>query len=1750
MGKYPLPWLIFPLKTQSDHLDEARYRIQLQYARIGKRRCRQHSMPANASSPAASGPAGSHFEAQVGAAYLLALLTGSEPRGLPGTTIESIKLQRAAEGHPLDDVIIHAHDGRGSPAVLEVQVKRTISFTPTDDVFQKVIEQIARASQLPHFWTSRHELAIATARTSRKIDGAYQDVLTWARQLGDAATFFSRISRAGSANDDMRTFVSTFRTHLQNSRVPSDDDSVWRLLRRLQILVFDFTAQGSASEDLAKERAVRALHADDSARAGGLWSTLIELVLRSAASGGERKRGDLITELGSQGFRLAGERRYSTARAVLAEAARHALDDIADQVGGAKLTRHEFVTAIHAALDVGRYVEIRGDAGVGKSGLLKHFAEQTATEAPVIVLSPIRTTPRGWMAMRDVIGFDGTARELLTDLAGDGAAILFIDNLDFFKEDERTTVVDLVREVSNVPGFAVIATARRNSGVDEPSWLPADALRRLGSTDPIVIGEPSSAEVEEIRQAAPGLAFLLADSHPARNVARNLFRLDRLAAGAAPESMPRSEVDMALHWWETADGAPGQNQRERARVLRALAEQALVRAEPLEIKDQPDGAVNALIASETLRDLGGDRVSFRHDVLREWAIGSLLHVEPERIGQLPLARPASAALARGVELAARTAIERSGDSKAWESLLERLSGADVHGSWRRAALLALVRSEVSSELLTRAADYLLADRGALLRELIRVVIAVESEPAARLFASIGMDPAIIPTSLNVPSGPSWYRLIVWILRLGDKLPNAAIPDVVDLYAAWSSGMLGIDPLTPKLQARLLGWLNEIEAVRDNATLRDLREPFGGEIDYDRMRSLEADIRSAFMLFANRTPQLAADYLRHLGSRRRGEDAIHGILKFRGTLAQAAPAELADLTANALIRKPDQQDRLRRDEREEPFEYVDHYFLPASPSQGPFLDLLTHSPQHGLTLIRRLVDHAISFHSGGREPGADAITVVFCDGERSFPWQRSYYWSRDANGNYSVTSALMALEVWAHRQIEAGESFDSVLSDVLGPAGSPAAYLLIAVDLILSHWPKSRDSAIPFLASPELLSLDRERQLHDGFEYPDLFGLKALQKEPSGTASLADLKKRPSRKVSLEYPLGNIAVHGPAATREQLAELLRQMAERLGPPEPKSTMRDPRLMVVYALNLLDPANWQDATVTLRDGSTSSVRQYVSPEAERMHLEALQAESAPMNVDTNMQLALNAALDDRSRSSPEFAAAAVKWAQSTTDSQGSLDEARMRDQAIVAAAMIAMRDGDAELRASQVEWAREIFATVLGAKTDPAPRFRDGLQFNSAAIALVGTVYMAGERARPEQIQGILQVAAHGDPAAAHGLGPVADVLASIDERLLRAVLRCAFASCIQRRRSWDATDEERSSDRDQRRQKLDAVIDAEMAWLGGSGAEPEWPAFSDEEVRRRLHLRLPGSPAESPERVKRSPDEYANHQAAALWLRSANRLGDVSKHPWLRDIARVYNQWTMAANGVSFDRNEDIDNPPLEWNDAYFELLARTLAGLSIREIEQLALGPLISLPDEPFFDAVADFVRSVDAVYFDGQGITETAAVAVRAKLAERLMESSGWRWTVTRPSPSIERHIGSAIATLFFNQHGFVRPTKCYLLPPGIDRLLPFLPVLEQLARSGPSLSIAVFVMNLLEVSPRPGHLPFAVAAAKAWVDSYPGDTQFWISYGIGRRLCLWMEIVFGQDGTLLEEGKPLRIEVERIIAALVRVGVVEAGRIEQSLA
>jgi hypothetical protein len=879
--------------------------------------------------------------------------------------------------------------------------------------------------------------------------------------------------------------------------------------------------------------------------------------------------------------------------------------------------------------------------------------------------------------------------------------------------------------------------------------------------------------------------------------------------------------------------------------------------------------------------------------------------------------------------------------------------------------------------------------------------------------------------------------------------------------------------------------------------------------------------------------------------------VQGILKFRGSLAQAAPAELADLTATALIRNKKPKRGRRGYGTEGPFGFLDHQFLPASPAQGPFLELLTHAPQDGLPLIRRLVDHAAAFNSGGKPYGSNAITIPLTEGRRSFPWVETFFWSRSSN-YYCTTSALMALEAWAHIRIEGGEDLDAVLKDVLGAPEAPAAYLLVAIDLLLSHWPKTQEAAVPFLASPRLLSVDRERQVHDHTQLPDILGLSAIQKEPVGAATLADLQKRPSRRRLLENLLGNYAFYTPSELRDRLTSLLREEAADLEAPDAQAIMADPALMVQHALNLIDPANWQDVTVRLADGNTADAKQYVAPEAEARHFDALQAKNADYFADANLEARLSLAINDPSKSTPDMAMAAVEWAhrQPVRADQNKTGD-RMRSHSIVSAAMIAMRDGDAALRSEHRTWADGVFASVLQEREDSAHRMRSGLRFNPPAIAFAGMVHALKDGVRPGDMRELLKMAARSNPAAAHGFGAVVGQLAAIDERMPRALLRCALVAAIRLRRRWDTTEEDTARGAETYRRQCEAAVAAELAWLSGEAPEPAWPTWPLDHPQPRRRLRLYGGDDDNVAAAlpARHDDEYTDHQAAALWLSNCRGLFDPEAPPRILDMVRAYSEWTANVNGAGLAINDDFTGKPRDWNDAYLDALANCLPVLTPPEVDKLALDPIRSLPEESFLDALATFIRHVDGVFFNDRRLSPETAVHIRSALAERLKETSRWQNMARHPSTSIEMHLGPAAAAVFFNSHGFGQPAAAYLYSKGIDRLGPFLPLLERLASEAPCLFVAIVTLNLLEVAPRIEHATLLVGAAKALVVGFPDHTDFWINRGIGRRVSALVDTILIRSNALFGVHSPLRPDVHAVLAAMVRVGVPEATRSEREI-
>jgi hypothetical protein len=520
-----------------------------------------------------------------------------------------------------------------------------------------------------------------------------------------------------------------------------------------------------------------------------------------------------------------------------------------------------------------------------------------------------------------------------------------------------------------------------------------------------------------------------------------------------------------------------------------------------------------------------------------------------------------------------------------------------------------------------------------------------------------------------------------------------------------------------------------------------------------------------------------------------------------------------------------------------------------------------------------------------------------------------------------------------------------------------------------------------------------------------------------------------------------------------------------------------------------------------------------------------------------------LDEPNRSSSAMAAQGITWARAKATSLPADDFGRRtRKQAILAAAMITARDGDASLRAEHAAWIRETLVEGSRSEEDVGSALRRGLRYNPLAIVFAGFAYLLTGELAPPDLRPLLEVAARGDPAAAQGLIASATHLLTIDARLPRAVLRCAFTGCIFRVRDWDTDDGEKVVEAEHA-QRVARAVDAEMAWLATRDtSEPDWPKFPDEPVRERRGLRLPGA-WENEVQIESDepPTERVNAQGAAIWLRTAAALGPDSA-PWIEGTLRFYWAWTFTANGAGRTARTDIDGAPREWSQTFFDLLARYVSGTALLAE---AAPAICTLPDEQFFDTLATFLRSVDTVHIVDNRIDADSWKDIRAALAERMMSSTGWRWMRGTHSEGVEIHIGPAIAALFFNDYtSFGGPAKCFVLAPGMSSIEPALPTLLRLASSAPSPIVATVLLNLLEVSPAPSHLPLALGSALAWLDVYPDDTVFWVTHEFGLRICRVIDRATSSDRSSIDA--IVRSQLNALLPALVRMGVSEAAQLE----
>lgn len=1656
--------------------------------------------PKKDTSPRAAGPAGPQFEAKVATHYALAVLAQTEAFGLPGAIVDRLEFQRSGQGHPLDDIIVKATTSTGEHRCLEVQAKRSMSFSEGDEKFSAVVAGIVEGRKKG----AGRRFAVALERTSGPIENGVQEALELSRHATDAQSFMTLLNTPGRGNEDMRRFVGALKKLLANHGCGTNEIT-FDVAKSLSVLVFDYARPNSIAEHHDRARARLLALVGDQAN---LYDVLFGLILRSDAIGGETNHEHLKAALREQGVEIGQSLNLAKARERIEELSRFALSDINVTVSHQRLGRTHRRRQLEELLDeadpASRVVEITGPGGAGKSGLLKSAAEGRHMLSRLLVLAPDRTPPGGWPALRSRFGIDATAEQFLEDLSCDGGGLVCIDGLDRFRDEgQLKTVIDVISSALSVQGVTVLFTAR-------PGWQEQAALvfgenlmALLQTPRQLYVEGLDDAEAADLAAATPALAPLLQPDHPAKALVRNPFILRRLVSTRLTIDQVLSEAELAWDWWTSGahvvGGAAGDTHARR-RVLLSVAQGLLDDQTLVSVATQDPNAIATLIADRVLVQISTDQVKFQHDLFADWAIACALSEDPKRIKTLPLDALPPIWLSRGFELACRRLAERE-DKDAWPAIIKDLESQHAKSGWTALALLALVRSEHARTLLARHFDLLLDDKGERAASLIRRVIASHGQPAETVLKDALPPGVTIPKGLILPAGPQWPELIVWCLDQFDRLPPSALAAAISLFEGWLTlAAFGEKTLSPLLLERFADVL--IAEIEEH----DRPLPRPGEalpkIKYAVGRDALEIARHQLALYARSSPTAANRYLSAIAKSKQPSRRMLQLLEFPGNLASAAPAAFCAAFLNS-IQRDEEHDASRRERRYRAPSMLEGPFVLGRCGIGLFADLLAADRKNAIDLIRGLIAM-----DEGPTKSNDGFVLTLAGQEWRVCPTSSYGWSRGNAPSTIVAVALKALEFSAHKRIDSGERLNNVVRELLGDGPVSGALLLVIVDLVLSHSPMDGLLLAGLVASTELLTLDATRAQHDVADKMSGGKLGLFRKSgyPLDAAIEQSLGERTSRTLALHDAISQIVLCLPDEVTADLRAKLAAAVTRLGAwTDASIDMTSEQFMASHAQRLALKANYELVTETGADGNTRKGWSFRWPEEQARWSQERKSGLAAEHTAFTRSLALRIAMDDEQKSVTTTVADAEAVLLATADASpaGSSDHYEPNDAWIarVAAAAFLARFGTEETVASQQATLSAIFDLALQPANRELPNLRYDVMYDAQPLAITGRLYLASRFQRADARRELLSAVSRNPASAAAAISRHLQAAKNIGDRTLRSAIRIGLQACeFPRQKHYD----EDQAAFDTRQSQLSAIKSArfttEVQWSEHGGDEPEWPSPPLRRQRRhKRSIRLPGGKPKLP-RVRPEPewpDTYFDDRTADVWLRTLAQSTDAGAIP---PVLKANHDWLIDANGRG---DEDDDDTDLErtWTRALFECAAICAKTWTDNERNTLVFDVLDQFSDEAFIDTAAAFLLKSDLNHIEGDAADTQYLVALRARLWARLKTTTPWKRHCRSPRGGLEIHLNDLISAFFCKLASGLGHATSYTRGLTDKQIIPLLPVLTEIAAACATCpSIARLFLDVLELIDPQKAEPFLLSAAISW--SSRGDQRFWNELGIGQRV------------------------------------------------
>lgn len=1044
-------------------------------------------MSAAVSNTISTGGGGGEFERRVGAFFLTLLLTSSFAPIFPTAIPRRVHFQARRFGWMIDDVVVETSTEAGQVHHLCAQIKRTFTLSASDDECRATISAAWQDfNNEAMFNQASDAIVLVTYLGTNRIQHDFRWLLGQARASAKESEFAQRRTGTGSLNKRAKADYETILSILYDFvGGPLPPDRVWRFLKAVHVLSFDFL--DSACKDEATAKTLLASLRAEGSPADAAATTWAELINHAGAWSSEGRSVELSTlplEIYVRHRQVASSRQAEVAR--LRRHSEITLRRVsAAGPRGMTFDRTDLRVALDAEFATTQVVLVVGPAGGGKSALAKQFLNDVARSETTFAFSAeeFRGAHIDEVLARASIGV--AWQEFLALLPLHRKTFL-VEGLERLLEaNDRQAFSDLLLSVKEDPSISLVITCRDYYAEIVERSLLAPSGVAFGR---VVVGGLTDGDLQGVANKVPELAPLLAIP-TLKPLLRNPFILTRASeiswCSSAP--LPRSERALRSRLWGdivrrdafVADAAPIKREDLFFRICHERA-QAL---QPYVEVNDPDDALR-LLANDNLVafDKSRRRVAAAHDVLEDWGLAEWL----TRQFDLAEGRAAGMVAAVGEFPAFRRAYrkwlveELDSNSAGMLVFVEAVACEQaIPPYFRDDTLLAILQSDAAPGFLASLQGRLLADQAALLRRVIHLV-RVGCKTVSPLAASID-----VTMRWHIPSGKAWEVLLDFLAVNWADVPQPMAPLITAFLEDWVQCVSFATPYpagSASVGCILRELLNSTEDLygRRSAGQRLvdllLRVPHAdSQLFLDMVRRATAAQPHSEDELAEAFAKTLMKPMKSAAAVRDFPDEVHTLCLVRWFVGANEST-----TYEGLLREPEIAFGLRS-KRE-------YSFFPNSAQQGPFLFSLQSNPQLAVPFIVELVNEACARYAAKAAilqiiESPSYVDLRLHDGTVKTVISNGRLWRAYRGTSVMpglVTCALMALEKWFLDAVESGrrpEVIRSYLNYILHHSNN-AACLGVVASVCIAHPELAGECGISVLGCREFIRMDIERMVGD------------------------------------------------------------------------------------------------------------------------------------------------------------------------------------------------------------------------------------------------------------------------------------------------------------------------------------------------------------------------------------------------------------------------------------------------------------------------------------------------------------------------------------------------------------------------------------------------------------------------------------------------------------------------------------------------